>query len=1441
MARKKEATVTKNISKTKHVDDRRKRARNKVTGSGDSTAGLSPFEMKKIIHELHVHQVELETQNEQLRQAQLEITEARTKYADLYDFAPVGYFTFDKKGHIIEANVTGASLLGVEKRSVAKQPFQRFIVPGYLSIFQSHLQKAYESRSKQACELRLTGKEGTQFDALIDTVAVLDGKGKLDHYRAAVKDITERKQAEEALRASEERITIAFRSIPDALVISRLEDGKIVEVNESWHKVFGYSREEVIGKSSLALSLFADPTDRRRAIALLREQGFVRDFELQIRQKSGALRTGILSIELQEIQGEQYLLAVVQDITDRKRAEEALRDSEEKYRYLIQHAPTGIFEADFTARKYLSVNDVMCHYTGYTREEFLSLNPMQLLAEESMEAFIQRHAKVLAGEPVPDNIEFKIKRKDGSKLWALLNTRYSYKPNARILATVIVHDITDRKRAEEALRQTERNFRRSLDESPLGMRMVTIEGETIYANRTILDIYGYDSIEELRTTPLKERYTPESFAEYQIRMEKRKRGDYYPSEYEISIVKKDGEVRHLHVFRKEILWDGERQFQVLYNDITERKRLGELLKKEQQELKLIIDSSPIIVFYKDKDGKFIRVNKAFAKVLELPEGEFVGKTVFDLYSAKFAQGMTNDDQEVIKSGHPKLNITEQHESPSGIRWVQTDKIPICDENGIPLGLIGFAQDITERKWAEEALILSEYKFKELFENMSSSVAVYEATADGENFIFTNFNKAAEETEQIDRKDVIGKSVFDVFPGVRNMGLFEVFQRVWRTGKPEHLPVSLYRDKRIEGWRENYVYKLPTAEIATIYDDVTARKKAEESLRESEARFANIFNASPAAIAITRLEDNRFIDVNTAWQKATGYSREEVIDHTPFELNIWVNRGERDQLISIMLEQGTVRDFLFQLRHKSGTVLEMLMSAELIELAGERYMLSLAHDITERRRTEEALRESETKYRGLYNSTQDGIAMVDIKGHFIECNRAFLDMLGYTGKEIKKMTYQQTTPVKWHDMERSIVINKILKTGYSDIYEKEYIKKDGTVFPVSMRVWATKDEAGNITGLWAIVRDITDRKQAEEALENSQLRLREAMVLAQAANWEFDVESRVFTFDDRFYALYGTSAEREGGNRMSAEDYARNFLFPEDVQIVADEIARAIAEPDHRAAWQLEHRIRRRDGQTRYISVHISVIKDDHGRTVMTRGVNQDITERKLAEESIKASHQQLRALAGRLQFAREEQRKQIAREIHDEMGGALTALKIDLSSLARSAPKSWHKIKSDSFLSKIIGMTKLIDETIGTVRRIVTELRPSILDDFGLMAALEWQLWEFQKRTGIQSEFVSTLEDVNIDEKLSITVFRIFQEALTNVARHANATDVIATLYKEADSLVLKVEDNGKGISEDDIHNTKSVGLIGMRERAFFLGGTVNISGDPSKGTTVSVQFPFRS
>ncbi len=177
--------------KSKKNAGARGRVKKDIPKSMESIASMSPIEMERIIHELHVYQAELQTQNEQLRQSQIEATEAREKYTDLYDFAPIGYFTFDKKGHIIETNVTGASLLGLEKRSLIGQPFHRFITPGNFSIFKSHLQAALEIPRKQSYKLMLTRKDGSLFDALIETIAVTGSNNKLDHYRSSVTDITE--------------------------------------------------------------------------------------------------------------------------------------------------------------------------------------------------------------------------------------------------------------------------------------------------------------------------------------------------------------------------------------------------------------------------------------------------------------------------------------------------------------------------------------------------------------------------------------------------------------------------------------------------------------------------------------------------------------------------------------------------------------------------------------------------------------------------------------------------------------------------------------------------------------------------------------------------------------------------------------------------------------------------------------------------------------------------------------------------------------------------------------------------------------------------------------------------------------------------------------------------------------------------------------------------
>jgi signal transduction histidine kinase len=226
-------------------------------------------------------------------------------------------------------------------------------------------------------------------------------------------------------------------------------------------------------------------------------------------------------------------------------------------------------------------------------------------------------------------------------------------------------------------------------------------------------------------------------------------------------------------------------------------------------------------------------------------------------------------------------------------------------------------------------------------------------------------------------------------------------------------------------------------------------------------------------------------------------------------------------------------------------------------------------------------------------------------------------------------------------------------------------------------------------------------------------------------------------------------------------------------------------------------------------------------------------ERELAEEKFRRSHDQLRALTGHLQFVREEERTRIAREVHDELGQALTGLKLDLSWLSgqiRGTPALQRKIKS---------MTGQIDATIQAVRRIATELRPGVLDNLGLAAAIEWQATEFQTRTGIRCAMTIDVTESIWEQNFSTACFRIFQETLTNIIRHAQATRVEVRLAQEDPQLILTVKDNGRGITEKEVLQAQSIGLIGMKERATQLGGEISFCGQPGLGTTVTLRVPI--
>lgn len=227
-------------------------------------------------------------------------------------------------------------------------------------------------------------------------------------------------------------------------------------------------------------------------------------------------------------------------------------------------------------------------------------------------------------------------------------------------------------------------------------------------------------------------------------------------------------------------------------------------------------------------------------------------------------------------------------------------------------------------------------------------------------------------------------------------------------------------------------------------------------------------------------------------------------------------------------------------------------------------------------------------------------------------------------------------------------------------------------------------------------------------------------------------------------------------------------------------------------------------------------------------------DRQRAEDKLRRSLDQLRALTTYLQYVREEERTRIAREVHDELGQALTGLKLDMSWLTSRLQKT-----TPALSDKAKTMTAHIDETIQTVRRIATELRPGILDSLGLVAAIEWQANEFQTRTGVPCVVISTVAETPTEHDFTTVFFRIFQETLTNIMRHARATRVDVELKQDGRNLVLIVKDNGRGISDEEIAGSRSLGLVGMRERAMLMGGEVSLQGAPGQGTTVTLRVPL--
>lgn len=352
---------------------------------------------------------------------------------------------------------------------------------------------------------------------------------------------------------------------------------------------------------------------------------------------------------------------------------------------------------------------------------------------------------------------------------------------------------------------------------------------------------------------------------------------------------------------------------------------------------------------------------------------------------------------------------------------------------------------------------------------------------------------------------------------------------------------------------------------------------------------------------------------------------------------------------------------------------------------------------------------------------------------------------------------------------------------------------------------------------AAIRHSLDRSKTLEQLRRSEERYRLLFERNLSGVHRTTLDGEVLDCNESFARMFGYASPAAVMNEGDRDLY----IHPKDREAFINKLLRL------RSVANFEMRMSRQDGTLVWTLTNACLIEPKDDMPAVIEGTLIDITDRKAAEE-------QLRALSARLESVREEERTRIARELHDELGQALTALKFDVSWLGRRVPDS-----DPALATKVGSMLKFIDQTIDSVRRLSAELRPSILDHFGLTATVEWELKEFQHRTGLVCRFLAAPEPFELDSERSTALFRILQEALTNVSRHANATEVMVELQLNGHSVSLNIEDNGRGITESEVNNPRSLGILGIRERARILGGAVDIRANKPEGTCVEVSLPL--
>lgn len=912
-------------------------------------------------------------------------------------------------------------------------------------------------------------------------------------------DVTERMRAEEALRESEARNRSILESVLDA-VISIDDRGVIIGWNPQAEVLFGYAAEEVLG---LPLDETIIPARYRQAHAhgvnRILQSGhgtpIKRRFEFSALHRNGFEFPVEFAIASTHINGRHTFSAFVRDITERTRAETALRESEERYRTLIEFSPSGVFV--LCEGRTVYVNSMAISILSATGpDDILERPPFDFIHPDYHEEVANNLRRVLSGEASVHRAERVYLKMDGTPINVQVEAvRITW--NGKPAVQGFFSDITERKRAEEALRHTNSMLQALIETSPLALIGLDQDGTNVTQwNPAAEKIFGWRA-DEVLGHPLP--YVPPNDESRSHAVWEQTARTGVLIGHELRRLRKDGSLIDVALWST-VLKDAHGVATGTFSfiaDITDRKRTEEALKRSERQLRTVLDTLPIGVWFTDDQGHVLYGNPVGQRIwadaarvgLPQPGGDTLWWETLEKAESphRWAVGT------VIARGHDMPNEMLELETSTGSRrTIRNSAVAVKDDAGTILGAIVLNEDITDRVRAEQALRQEHALVMAVMDAATDIIFVKDLEGR-----YIHMNRAGAHTLGMAVEEVIGWNDYALWPSDLAASCQLADRHVLGTGES----ITVEETSVSNGTTTIYLttkapYRDPEGRIIGIIGvarDITERKRAEEALRSSEERFAKAFRSSPYPIGITEMDTGYCIDVNDACLELFGFRRDEVIGSTTLLLGIWPDPKKRERLIEQLHSGRPVRNLDMSFRTHSGELHHILVSSDFIELNGKRCLITVGNDITEQKRAEQNLQRSHAFIRQIIDTDPNFIFAKDRDGRFTLVNKAVAEAYGTT---VDALIGKTDADFNGNVEEVAFFLSKdrdVLEHLQDQFIPEERITDaHGAVRWLQTVKRPILDESGKATMVLGASTDITERKQIEEALRQRERDLRAAI-------------------------------------------------------------------------------------------------------------------------------------------------------------------------------------------------------------------------------------------------------------------------------------------------------------------------------------------------------------